>query len=58
VKDTKSAVKVSLNMIGCVAGCAFGFAGGMAKTAKGAENLGLMWAIISGAFTVGDKMLG
>jgi transglutaminase-like putative cysteine protease len=58
VKDTKSAVKVSLNVIGCVAGCAFGFGGGMARTAKGAENLALMWSIISGAFTVGDKMLG
>jgi hypothetical protein len=58
VKDTKSAIKVSLNVIGCIAGLAFGFGGGMAKTASGAENLGLMWAIISGVFAVGDKLLG
>jgi hypothetical protein len=56
VKDTKSGMKFSLAMIGCIVGMVVGFGPGMASAAK-AENIALMWTIFGAALVGADKLL-
>ena len=55
-EGTKAGLKIGLAITGCIVGMGFGFAGGAYPLI--AENLGLFWAIFSGAFAAGDKILG
>ena len=56
-QGAKAGLKIGLAITGCIIGMTFGFAGAGASPLI-AENLGLIWAILSGVFAFGDKLLG